>query len=163
MSHGKFDPVDLPSQGRVTVTGPFDPQDPKVHFARVLFLVVQGAGTDTIVIPGEGTWSRGGGNWRGTVQRRGVPDLGGSDRELRANEIARGIAVSIVVKPGRVLVNGEELPPGKEPDSGDKVTFDPPSIEALTWCADFAVKAPPGQATSQTDPSSSYPEPEGSA
>jgi hypothetical protein len=145
MSHGKFDTVDLPGEGRVTVTGPFDPQDPSVHFARVLFLVIQGKGPDTVVVPGQGTWSRGAGNWSGTIQRHGVPDLGGSDRELRANEVARGIAVSIVVKPGEVLGNDE---------------FDPPSIEALTWCADFMIKRPAAQATSQSDPSRSYSGPE---
>jgi len=125
MSVGKFHQVDLPpGTGRVTVTGPFDPQDDSVNFAKILFLVVQGdRGGDVAVIPGEGSWSRGSGDWTGTMQRTGVPDLGGTDRELRAGEIARGIAVSIVVKPGKM-----------ETDD-----FDPPSIEALTWCANFMI------------------------
>lgn len=124
MSVGKFHQVNLPQAGRVTVTGPFNPQDDRVHFAKVLFLAVQGEGPDTVVIPGEGSWSKGAGDWTGTMQRNGVRDLGGSDRDLRAGEIARGIAVSIVVKPGEVL--------------GEKA-FDPPSIEALTWCANFMI------------------------
>jgi hypothetical protein len=124
MSHGKFSsPVALPSAGRVTVTGPFDPDDPEVNFARVLFLVIQGNGPNTVVVPGQGWWSRGNGDWSGDIQRNGVADLGPSTADLQTG-VARGIAVSIVIKPGKVL-----------PDD----TFDPPSIEALTWCADFMI------------------------
>jgi hypothetical protein len=135
MSHGKFSQVDLPPEGRGVVTGPFDPQDEKVNFAKILFLIVQGKGRDTVVVPGQGAWSRDAGEWSGMVQRRGVPDLGGSDGELRPDEIARGIAVSIVVKPGEVL--------------GDD-TFDAPSIEALTWCADFMIRRAPSGAMSSS-------------
>ncbi len=38
--------------------------------------------------------------------------------------LARGIALSVVIKPGTIL-------------DGGRKKFDPPSIESLTWCADF--------------------------
>ena len=123
MSHGKFNPVNLPTRGKVTVTGPFDPQDRKVDDAKILFLVVQGGGKNTVVIQGEGEWNRGSSNWIGEIKRTGVPALGGTNGTLQHNQIARGIAVSIVVKPGKIQGNN----------------FDPPSIEALTWCSDFMI------------------------
>ena len=53
--------------------------------------------------------------------------------------ITRGIALSIVVQPGHVLEGDEVLPRGKEPKDEDALTFDPPSIEALNWCADVEI------------------------
>jgi hypothetical protein len=137
MSHGKFTKGYLPATGDVTVTGPFRPDDAEVNFARIIFLVVQGRGADTLVVRGEGEWRRDpGGNkteWRGTVARSGDLELGPSDKELQVEpgRTTRGIALSIVVQPGHVE-NGE---------------FDPPSIEALNWCADLEIVSgdpPPG-------------------
>jgi hypothetical protein len=152
MSVGKFTKGYLPDTGdRMTVTGPFDPGDDEVHFARVLFLIVQGDGWDAKVVPGMGTWNRrdgGKSEWIGTAQRSGDKDLGPSDGELSPDEIARGIAVSLVVKPGKVLTNRDELERGSARDGETDARFDPPSIEALTWCADFPLArgAPPAGA-----------------
>jgi hypothetical protein len=59
MTHGRFDRrLPLPSSGRVTVKGPFNPQDSKVGSAKVLFLIVQGEGDDAVIVNGEDTWNR---------------------------------------------------------------------------------------------------------
>jgi hypothetical protein len=139
MSHGKFTKGYLPAAGDVTVTGPFRPDDAEVDFAKVVFLVVQGRAQDTVVVRGEGEWKRDPGanstEWRGTCPRFGDPALGGSDKELEeeSGRLTRGIALSVVVQPGRV-------------EDGE---FDPPSIEALNWCADLEIVGgdPPAPST----------------
>jgi hypothetical protein len=124
MSVGKFDrELPLPRQGRIPVKGPFNPQDRRVDSARVLFLIVQGEGEDTVIVNGEGTWNRANGSeWSGTAPRRG-PHAGGHGTGPLRLGLARGIAVSMVIKPGKVFDRGRK--------------FDPPTIETLTWCADF--------------------------
>lgn len=151
MGHGKFTKGYLPAQGDVTVTGPFDPDDPEVDVARIVFLVVQGRAQDTVVVRGTGEWNRNqGAEWRGTVQRRGDLALGPSARALQVDDgrLTRGIALSVVVQPGHVLKNGKVFPRGKKPKptelkSGSASAFDPPAIEALTWCADFEIVSGP--------------------
>lgn len=124
MAVGKFDrELPLPPQGPVPIKGPFDPQDPAVDAARVLFLIVQGDGKDTVVVDGEGTWHRtGGDDWSGTVPRTG-PRVGGNGERTLEPGLARGIALSVVIKPGEVFDGGRR--------------FEPPAIETLTWCANF--------------------------
>jgi hypothetical protein len=129
MSVGKFDrTLPLPRQGRITVKGPFDPQDRNVENAKLLFLIVQGEGKDALIVEGEGAWSKDSGSreWVGSVNRRGKHADGG-DGTLQTG-LARGIALSIVIKPGKLLDRGR--------------AFDPPMIEALTWCADFTFVDP---------------------
>jgi hypothetical protein len=126
---GRFDrTLPLPSSGRITVKGPFNPQDIKVDSAKVLFLIVQGEGDDAVIVSGEGRWSRANGNkWSGTTDRRGKHAGGKGTGRLRRG-LARGIALSVVIKPGKTYDRGRK--------------FDPPMIEALTWCADFEFVAP---------------------
>jgi hypothetical protein len=119
MSHGKFTKGYLPAVGDVTVTGPFDPDDGEVNFARIIFLVVQGRprdqGTvrDTVVVRGTGVWNRNqGAEWRGTVQRRGVLALGPSARALQVirrltRDRTRSHSARHVLQGGRP--RGEEL------------------------------------------------------
>lgn len=124
MSVGRFDrEIPLPRQGRIQITGPFNPQDPGVDAAKVLFLIVQGEGKNAVIVEGEGTWARGGGgDWSGMAPRSG-PLVGGEGTGRLQTGLARGIALSLVIKPGKVFDRGRK--------------FDPPTIEALTWCADF--------------------------
>jgi hypothetical protein len=110
------------------VKGPFSPQDAKVDSAKVLFLIVQGDGKDAVIVEGEGTWNRAKGNkWSGKVDRHGK-HVGGHGTGRLQPGLARGIALSVVIKPGKTF------------DSGRK--FDPPTIEGLTWCADFEFVVP---------------------
>jgi len=124
MGVGRFDRrLPLPSQGPVTIKGPFNPQDRTVDAARVLFLIVQGEDADAVIINGEGTWDRARGNeWSGKIPRRG-PRAGGGGMGTLQPGLARGIALSVVIKPGTAFAGGRR--------------FDPPAIEALTWCANF--------------------------
>ena len=124
MAAGKFDwRMPLPTQGDITIKGPFDPQDSAVDAAKVLFLIVQGEDKDAVIVNGEATWLRAHGNeWRGTAPRRG-PRVGGDGTGALRKGLARGIALSVVIKPGEVLDRGRR--------------FDPPAIETLTWCANF--------------------------
>ena len=46
----------------------------------------------------------------------------------RKSVAPRGIALSVVIKPGSVFDRGRK--------------FDPPTIESLTWCADFKFVEP---------------------
>jgi hypothetical protein len=128
MSVGRFDRrLPLPSSGRITVKGPFNPQDNKVDSAKVLFLIVQGEGDDAVIASGEGTWNRANGTeWSGTTDRRGK-HAGGKGTGRLHRGLARGIALSVVIKPGKTFDRGRK--------------FDPPTIEALT-CADFEFVAP---------------------
>jgi hypothetical protein len=129
MSVGKFDrKMPLPRQGRIPIKGPFNPQDQAVDGAKVLFLIVQGEGGDSVIVNGEGTWERSKGTgWSGTAPRSG-PRAGGHGTGTLKLGLARGIALSVVIKPGKVFDRGRR--------------FDPPMIEALTWCADFEFVAP---------------------
>jgi len=148
MSHGKVTKGYMPDTGEVTVTGTFDPDDPEVDFARIIFLVVQGEGRDATVARGEGSWIRGKAvEWTGTMERHGDLGLGPSNREFSLGERSRGIAISVVVKPGRLLERADEFPADTESQEGD-VLFDPPSIETLTWCADFAIVSGTGPPSS---------------
>ena len=124
MAAGRFDRrLPLPKQGRIPIKGPFNPQDRAVDAAKVLFLIVQGDGQDAVVVEGEGTWQRARGNdWRGTVPRRG-PRVGGHGMGALRPGHARGIALSVVIKPGKAFDGGRR--------------FEPPAIETLTWCANF--------------------------
>jgi len=124
MAAGRFDPrLPLPSQGRIPIKGPFNPQDRAVDAAKVLFLIVQGEDQDAVIVNGEGTWHRARGNeWRGTAPRRG-PRVGGDGMGTLRKGLARGIALSVVIKPGQVFDRGRR--------------FEPPAIETLTWCANF--------------------------
>jgi len=140
MGVGKFDPkIPLPDHGDVEIKGPFDPQDHRVNTATVVFLIVQGKerkdaeataeaedaeDANPVIIEGVGTWERGRDDdlWTGTVSRYGRRAKGG-EGELHIG-LARGIAHSVVSKPS------------DDPTGGGK-KFDPPSIESLTWCADF--------------------------
>jgi hypothetical protein len=129
MSVGRFDrELPLPRQGRVAVKGPFKPQDRAVNTARVLFLIVQGEGEDAVIVDGEGSWNRADGtDWNGMVDRRGKR-VGGQGTGTLKLGLARGIALSVVIKPGSVFDRGRK--------------FDPPAIETLTWCADFKFVEP---------------------
>lgn len=123
---GQFnDRLALPANtsDKVQVSGPFKP-DPEDESAEVLFLVVQGEGNDAITVQGHGKWTRDHekeeNDWIGEVNREGkLPD--GGRRNLSTGR-SRGIGLAIVVKDGKVS-NGQ---------------FIPPSLQALTWCADFA-------------------------
>ena len=124
MAAGRFDRrLPLPKQGRIPIKGPFNPQDRAVDAAKVLFLIVQGEDEDAVIVNGEGTWHRAHGNeWRGTAPRRG-PRVGGGGTGTLRKGLARGIALSVVIKPGQILDRGRR--------------FEPPAIETLTWCANF--------------------------
>jgi hypothetical protein len=129
MTHGRFDrKLPLPSSGRIAIKGPFNPQDSKVESAKVMFLIVQGDGDDAVIVIGEGSWNRANGNeWSGTTGRRGERP-GGKGTGLLHRGLARGIAHSVVIKPGKTFAGGRRL--------------DPPTIEALTWCSDFEFVEP---------------------
>jgi hypothetical protein len=137
MTHGRFDrKLPLPKSGRITIKGPFNPQDAKVDSAKVLFLIVQGEGDDAVIVDGEGMWNRANGNeWSGTTARRGK-HAGGKGTGPLHRGLARGIALSVVIKPGKTF------------DGGRK--FDPPTIESLTWCADFEFVEPAADDPSPT-------------
>lgn len=123
MAVGKFDrDLPLPPQGPIPIKGPFNPQDRAVDAAKVLFLIVQGDGEDAVVVDGEGTWQRPSNEWSGTVPRRG-PRAGGHGTGTLRPGLARGIALSFVIKPGKVFDRGRR--------------FEPPAIETLTWCSNF--------------------------
>ncbi len=111
----------LGSAGKVAIAGKFTPdRNEKAQVAKVLFLVVQGNGPNAVTVEGEGQWVAGGPNeWTGKVSRTG-PLAGGGTGSL-VQGFARGIALAIVVKPGKL--------------TGSR--FDPPTIQALTWCSDF--------------------------
>ena len=92
MSHGKFTTGYLPAVGDITVTGPFDPDDGEVNFARIIFLVVQvssgpGNGSGHRGREGRGSSGRGMKAAKDRVARNrpahGDLALGPSDDELR--------------------------------------------------------------------------------
>jgi hypothetical protein len=123
---GKFDKeLVLPEAGDMTVSGPLI-GDGDEDAATVHFLIVQGEGDDTVLAIGQGKWERGGGTkpnpkWSATLPVDAGRHPDGKPGGFRTGKVARGIGLAIAVKPGSVE-NGE---------------FDPPSFQALTWCADF--------------------------
>lgn len=120
MGLGRFDAkIPLPASGDITVKGPFDAQDDTVAAARLTFLIVQDSGAQTIIVQGEGEWKKGNKRWKGTVRRRGHHPQGGT--AAFHDGLARGIAIATLVKPGTLR----------------RGTFEPPTIETVTWCADF--------------------------
>ncbi len=124
MAAGRFDRrLPLPRQGRIPIKGPFNPQDRAVDAARVQFLIVQGEDENAVIVNGEGSWHRARGNdWRGTAPRSGPRVSGHGTGTLRPGARPRHRA-------------GSRDQAGKVFDRGRR--FDPPSIESLTWCADF--------------------------
>lgn len=121
---GRITSVEL--QGNtLEVTGTFDPQDPRVDHATILFLVVQGKDAAMVWTHGAGEWKRPNGNhWTGTAPATGKSAGGGPGTIGHAGgDRVRGIAMALVVLPAQ-----EQEPAG----SGK---FDPPTIQALTWCA----------------------------
>jgi hypothetical protein len=109
----------------IEATGTFDPQDGSVDHATVLFLVVQGKDADMVWTHGAGVWQRGENNnsWIGSAPAEGKRAGGGDGRIAQGvdNGRVRGIAVALVV-----------LPAQQRPGTSK---FDPPTIQALTWCA----------------------------
>ena len=123
MAAGRFDrELPLPPQGRVPIKGPFDPQDPAVDAARVLFLIVQGEGEDAVIVNGEGTWhARDGNEWSGTAPRTG-PRVGGRNGNASAG-----------ARPRHRTLGRHQAGHGPR----RRTRFEPPAIETLTWCANF--------------------------
>jgi hypothetical protein len=123
---GRFTSVELQGNA-LKVTGTFDPQDPRVDHATILFLVVQGKDAAMVWTHGAGEWKRqNGSQWTGTAPATGKGASGGPGTIQHAggdNDRVRGIAMALVVLPA------QERPPA---GSGK---FDPPTIQALTWCA----------------------------
>jgi hypothetical protein len=122
--HGQFDsPITLPSNGSppFRISGPLEEVDSGVDEVRIIFLIVQGQGGKVVTVQGEGTWKRSssGNKWIGEAVPPVTP-YGGAQPKFDAGP-ARGIALAIAISKGQV-VNGD---------------FVPPSIETLTWCADF--------------------------
>jgi hypothetical protein len=112
----------------VTATGTFDPQNDDVKHATVLFMVVQGENDSMVWIHGGGEWKRDdpvhGNNWVGTAKAEG-DGVNGSRGWLEPGDgdgTVRGIAVALVVLPAQRGLGERE----------DR--FEPPTIQALTWC-----------------------------
>lgn len=129
---GRFTNITLLNGGaQLRVEGPFNP-GPNITSARVLFLLVQGDGeADTVIIENQAKWEKSASpnSWEATVENSGVFADGkphpGKEPKLHIDPqhpMVRGIALAIGIQPAQ-----------KRPNS-DK--FDPPSIEALTWCAE---------------------------
>jgi len=139
------------SGSKLLVTGTFDPGDDDIHKARVLFLIVQGDGDKkTVIVEGEAEWKRtkkrGGGDWTALVDNEGVfpkPDGtaakgSGASNNSKAclqfkgtklqERMVRGIALAIAIKPAKPATQLEL-----------KGRFNPPQIEALTWCVELAL------------------------
>jgi hypothetical protein len=121
---GRFTTLVL-SGGNVDATGTFDPHDASVDHATVLFLVVQGKDADMVWTHGAGQWQRGvnGNSWTGSAPAEGKRAGGGNGTIVKGvdNDRVRGIAMALVV-----------LPAQERPGT---TKFDPPTIQALTWCA----------------------------
>ena len=125
---GRFTSLVL-NGAEVDATGTFDPQDASVNHATVVFLVVQGKDADMVWTHGRGEWKRGenSNNWVGSAAAEGKR-AGGVDAPIVMgvdNNRVRGIAISLVVLPAQQR-------PGSQ-------KFDPPTIQALTWCATTAL------------------------
>jgi hypothetical protein len=125
---GRFTTLVL-SGANVDATGTFDPQDASVDHATILFLVVQGKDADMVWTHGRGEWQRGANNntWIGTAPAEGKRAGGGDGTIVQGvdNNRVRGIAMALVVLPAQHRPNSPK--------------FDPPTIQALTWCATTAL------------------------
>jgi hypothetical protein len=121
---GRFTTLVL-NGANVDATGTFDPQNASVDHATVLFLVVQGKDADMVWSRGVAVWQRGanGDNWVGSAPAQGKKAGGGNGNLNPAtdNGRVRGIAMALIVLPAQQR-------PGSQ-------KFDPPTIQALTWCA----------------------------
>ena len=150
------------SGSKVLVTGTFDPGDDDIDKAKVLFLIVQGdGGKKTVIVEGEAKWKRtkksGGGDWTALVDNEGVfpkPDgsaakVSGASNNSKAclqfkgtkleERMVRGIALAIAIKPAKPATQLEL-----------KGKFNPPQIEALTWCVELALTQQDTPATAQS-------------
>jgi hypothetical protein len=109
------------------VTGTFDPGDPRVNHATILFLVVKGKDAAMVWTHGAGEWKRPNGTqWTGQASATGTSAGGGTGQIQHGGgdgDRVRGIAMALVVLPAQE----------REPTGSGK--FDPPTIQALTWCA----------------------------
>ena len=147
---GQFRTVRLVEDGnKIEVTGTFDPGDPDVATAKVLFLLVQGdGGRKTVIVEGEAKWKRSfGDEWKIKVPNKGVfprPKSGAASNNSKARlewkrsarqRMVRGIALAIAIKPAK---------PADIPRK-----FNPPQIEALTWCVELALQKEPPAPESQ--------------
>lgn len=134
---GMFKEVKLVARGtKVSVTGDFDPGNREIRKAKVLFMVVQGdGGPDTVILEGEADWKRAAGSankkvpWSVQMVNRGVFAHAGRKGTAKlkpdAKHPVRGIAHAIAFRPAK---------------SGS--VFEPPQIEALTWCVETPLKSP---------------------
>jgi hypothetical protein len=144
---GMFTEVKLVAGGaKVDVTGDFDPGNRKITKAKVLFMIVQGdGGPDTVILDGEAEWKRSANStgkvqWSVRVDNRGVFADGRKGRaKLKPSTkdpMVRGIAHAIAFRPARSRR-------GQSP-------FEPPQIEALTWCVETPLGPRPAAQQSRT-------------
>jgi len=126
----------------VTALGTFNPQNDDINHATVLFMVVQGENDSMIWTHGNGVWQRDdpdhGNNWVGhaSAEGDGVNGTRGWLDPDRDNGTVRGIAVALVVLPAQKGL-------------GDGARFEPPTIQALTWCV--STKLVPADASELAD------------
>jgi hypothetical protein len=149
---GQLTEVMLINNGsEVLVRGTFDPGDDDIDKAKVLFLIVQGdGGKKTVILEGEAKWKRtrkrGGGNWTVLVDNAGVfpksdgtaAKGSGASNSAKAclefkgtkpeERMVRGIALAIAIKPAKPATQ-----------LALKGKFNPPQIEALTWCVELVL------------------------
>lgn len=125
---GRFTSLVL-NGANLEATGTFDPQNQRVDHATVLFLVVQGKDADMVWTHGAGEWQQGANNnnWVGSAPAQGKRAGGGNGTIAMGvdNNRVRGIAMALVVLPAQQRPNSPK--------------FDPPTIQALTWCATTAL------------------------
>jgi len=144
---GKFDSIlELPASGKLRIKGPIKAKDDKISGAQVMFLIVQGKGLNAVTVEGMGAWDGtvnddGEGEWTGDVDRTGLlprdpnrPDAPRTAGDLKEGT-ARGIAFAIAADEGEIV-------PNDDPTPDTPWRFDPPSIQAVTWCAHFKFVAP---------------------
>jgi hypothetical protein len=132
---GRFDHVVLLANGKVRVGGPINP-GPNINKARVVFLLIQGTGRpDMTILDGRQTWHRD--TTKGDDEQTWSVDIAndGQDQNGQPNaKLAlgaggvRGIAVAVGIQQAQERAD--------EPN-----TFDPPAIEALTWCAEVPLSS----------------------
>jgi len=125
----------------VTATGTFNPENPKIKHATVLFMVVQGEDDSMVWTHGSAAWAADPDDptkkvpWVGTASAEG-DGVEGKRGWLDPGTV-RGIAVALVVLPA-------------QPGEGDGARkFEPPTIQALTWCVSSKLVA--GNATEVAD------------
>ena len=123
---GQFDDeLTLPANGGVIeVSGPLTDIDGDIESAVIRFVIVQGQGDNTVTADGQGRWERPASGWTGQLAADAGKHPNGTDGTFSTNVqngLARGIALAIAIKAGKVI-NG---------------TYVPPAFQQLTWCADF--------------------------